>query len=376
MALGGNSRFCSLPFVRRVVAPSGLLRPCCDFSAPHSYSDADFKQLQAALLDNIPHPHCKVCWDKEALGVESLRSEKRYDPLDRIRVLELNLSNLCNLKCRMCGSDSSSAWVDDEVYLREKTSDNPFRAKQIEKLERAFPNKNALLIFLNSLNLQDLEHITFFGGEPYLQPLFVEVLEYLINAKKTNITLRVTTNGTILQEKHLQLLKQFERVDYRLSIEAVGDLYKYIRGGEKYSLEDVEKNLQHIKNTTHFQVSANCALSAYCAFGIASLYLWLDKNLDGAAGKLHWYDVFDPAYLSPKVLPLTVRVRAQEFNRAILKKNAALSDYLEKEIDRLLQMHLPTPPQETAQFLKFTRILDAKRGENFFTLLPEDVDLF
>lgn len=218
-----------------------MLRPCCDFSAPYSYSDEDFKNLQAALLADIPHPHCRICWEKEAVGVESLRSEKTYDNLNRIRVLELNLSNLCNLKCRMCGSDSSSAWIEDEIFLREKIIDDPFRPKQIEKLERAFNNKKALFDFLNSLDLQDLEHITFFGGEPFLQPLFAEVLEYLIRSNRTNISLRVTTNGTIVLDKHLSLLKQFERVDYRLSIEAVGSLYKYIRGGEKFSLADVEK---------------------------------------------------------------------------------------------------------------------------------------
>lgn len=135
-----------------------------------------------------------------------------------------------------------------------------------------------------------------------------------------------------------------------------------------------KKNLHNIKNTTHFQVSANCALSAYSAFGIADLYIWLNENLGGAVGKAHWYDVFDPPYLAPKVLPLAIRLRARDHNVEILQNHGLLSKHLELEVSRLLQIQIPTKREETAQFLKFTRILDERRNENFFSFLPKDID--
>jgi molybdenum cofactor biosynthesis enzyme MoaA len=105
-------------------------------------------------------------------------------------LIELDLSNQCNLECIMCKGDlSSNVRVD-----REKKSPLP----------RIYEDP----LFLTQLE-EFIPHLTearFNGGEPLLSDIYYQVWELIISLKKS-VLLSITTNGTIYSERFERILR-------------------------------------------------------------------------------------------------------------------------------------------------------------------------
>ena len=70
----------------------------------------------------------------------------------------------------------------------------------------------------------------------------------ILAAKKTwdiakNIVLDINTNGTILNERLLNIAKNFKQLKLHISLEGTGQLYQYIRGGDNFTIEQLEQNI-------------------------------------------------------------------------------------------------------------------------------------
>ena len=90
-----------------------------------------------SIRNGVLPPECVQCTLKEASVGHSRRlffrdilnpmlENTNYDyskNFTDIYFLEFNMSNICNLKCRMCNGISSSAWVKDEIKLANLDSD-------------------------------------------------------------------------------------------------------------------------------------------------------------------------------------------------------------------------------------------------------------
>ena len=94
----------------------------------------------------------------------------------------------------------------------------------------------------------------------------------------TDVELFYTTNGTVVNPKILNLLKQFKRVSICFSIEGTGELYSYIRGG-KYTLEDFEKTLAMYSELDNVQIMSNVTLQNYNVFNFTT-YISLHEMED------------------------------------------------------------------------------------------------
>ncbi len=222
-----------------------------------------------------------------------------------------------------------------------------------------------------------MEEIAFLGGEPFLQPQLYSVLNYLIQKGITDVRIKLTSNTTLYNEKILAL-KKFREVLYTLSIEAVGPLYSYIRGGE-FSHAAVETNFRRMRSLGIFKFRSNSALSAYCAFGLADLYLWQKEHLPELPEHYehsNWAPIYWPKYLGPYVLPHRVREQAFEYNVRKLKEFGVYTNIVGRGLERALTMHVPEDPLLTDQFIKFTRRLDQIRGESISAVVPEFRELF
>ena len=139
-----HPKFCVLPWVSLEASPIGTVRPCCladdelvdDAGAKFSLLTADFKSIQNSksmqalreqFLAGKQPQTCRKCWNEERAG----RTSKRMHTLDRMKhmgitsewtnqakplmFLDLKLGNICNLKCRICGSWSSSQIATEEI---------------------------------------------------------------------------------------------------------------------------------------------------------------------------------------------------------------------------------------------------------------------
>ncbi|MBY0383951.1 twitch domain-containing radical SAM protein [bacterium] len=365
--------FCSRPFTSRVVTPSGMIRPCCESRSQFSYVEKDFIQLQTDLLSGVKNKDCKECWEKERLGLDSsLRNKNSLQDLSSVRFLDLNLSNKCNLTCRMCGSDSSDAWSHLEKRLLQNPEIRNFRTPQIAQFVKAFNSDDEFIVFLNSLNLRRIEGIKIAGGEPFMQKNLTLLLQKLLDEKCENVSILIHTNGTVWNENIMNLLTKFSNVYIRLSVEANGDLYKYIRGGSKYSFTDLNEFLLRLKNETRFQIGINAAISAFSVFGLADFFIWVQKNIGTLEDSFHAYPVFVPEYLSPFVLPKLIRQEVYEYNKKILLNSEFGEERMIIKLQRFFFQDESDQGSKFSQFLKFTEELDKIQGTSFMEVLPNE----
>jgi len=154
------STFCVLPFLGMNVLGAGSVRPSC-FIFPTLYQDGRvmsvyeytvqevwnsdaMRSVRRDLIEGRQNTGCTYCYAEEASGLVSLRNsinetwlngymnpdrETHSDLIDRAREndcrlpngpqwIDLDIGNLCNLKCRMCRPGSSSSIASDPVHTR------------------------------------------------------------------------------------------------------------------------------------------------------------------------------------------------------------------------------------------------------------------
>ena len=146
-----HETFCVLPWVSLETSPIGTVRPCClaedeiTDTAGKKYSllttdlneilNSQYMQkLRQQFVDGEQPDTCKKCWNEESSG----RTSKRMHTLNRLEhivtdtewsadakplvFIDFKLGNICNLKCRICGSWSSSTFAVEEVKFEGKDS--------------------------------------------------------------------------------------------------------------------------------------------------------------------------------------------------------------------------------------------------------------
>jgi MoaA/NifB/PqqE/SkfB family radical SAM enzyme len=171
--------------------------------------------------------------------------------VDSIWFLDLKLGNICNLKCRICGSWSSSKWAGEEIdYLKQsgatKEQQRQHTAYQMLK-QGAWPRESQR--FWNSLDelLPKVKYFEFTGGEPFLIQEHVDLLKRAADqGYAENITLHYNTNGTVYPVELETVWAKFKRVEIALSIDNVGKRFEYERYGANW--KEVNENVLRFEN--------------------------------------------------------------------------------------------------------------------------------
>lgn len=204
------------------VTIDGYYKPCCAFGehstafpitnfTPQEYLDSDYiKDIKHTMQDGW-HIGCSSCKVNEQSKSQSVR--QTYNFLCRnatdIELLDLNLNNDCNLSCRMCGSLNSSKWA--------------------ELLHLPLKNNNKFENIVKNLN--NLKHIKYQGGEPFITKEIVHVLDYIAKHK---CEFSFSTNCTVFPEKYLDLLDKAKFLYVTFSIDGIGSTNDYIRHGKSW----------------------------------------------------------------------------------------------------------------------------------------------
>jgi MoaA/NifB/PqqE/SkfB family radical SAM enzyme len=110
--------------------------------------------------------------------------------------MDIALSEYCNLKCQMCRRPSEALFMDPEVCKRGMTE-----AAQV-----------------------GVEFISFSGGEPFVHPQILELLEH---AFSLGVKVQMVSNGTLIREKHLPLLSKLDCLT--LSVDGTEEAHDHIR---------------------------------------------------------------------------------------------------------------------------------------------------
>jgi len=264
-----SDHFCMIPWIHLHGWPDGRAYPCCLGEDKYPVGDLkqqtieqvwngeDMREMRRNMLEDRPCKQCVRCYEQESAGFSSMRnnanknfgqhiaevdqtqSDGTMTPM-KLRYWDVRFSNICNLKCRSCGSIFSSRWYDDDVKLN---NGRPLRPRV------QFAGRHELDIWEQmEPQIPNLEQIYFAGGEPLIMEEHNRILKKLIATGNTNVRLIYNTNLTELKfkkENVLDLWKHFSNVCVAASLDDMGSRAEIIRSGTVWS--EVEQNIRDLK---------------------------------------------------------------------------------------------------------------------------------
>lgn len=394
--LNKSKVFCMFPWLHLNVTPKGDIYPCCsnDYQNPfattktstleQAFNNDKMKQLRLDMLNERKNSICNFCYKHEEAGPFSFRNyskdqfAKHFDevvpttledgtvPEFKMRYFDIRFSNICNFKCRTCGSEFSSQWAAE---MRENFEPNhPI-------VIHADDNRGELLKEV----LKHVEHIDlayFAGGEPLITDEHYVMLEEMIKQNRTDIVLRYNTNASnIKYKKHdiLDLWKHFKRVELSCSIDHYGERAEWIRKGTDWG--KVESNLLVFRELDYVSFQINTVFSLFNFYTIGEFYNYLkSKNL---VRKDDWYHslylAVHPIYYSAKSMPRQLKseaiVKAQNFIDNIREDVPVLANLVTDAVK--FADESDTWSQSRDQFFAHTTSIDKIRNENFWKTFPE-----
>lgn len=269
-----NKTFCPAPFVHFYHKGSKMGKICCmaktkifhKNTANESWSQAKYQQVRHDMLNGKSLPECLACYKEEARGG---RSDRQYylDKYSKLNItydtvvgnlnykkpidLDLRLSNLCNLGCRMCGPHYSSMLEkvaeelkDIDGFDNPQTSNAMLTDEDINWLVRDNP---------------DIRRVKFLGGEPTLMDEVYKILDILVEQQKQP-QIGITTNCTNVNKRFTEYVDYFKHLTINMSIDGTDSTLEYIRYPVKY--ETVKKNIIKLSKLDITDLNVNYCIQA------------------------------------------------------------------------------------------------------------------
>lgn len=396
--------FCAYPYVSLFVSNSGKQLPCCYAQNNHTSEtpapnilkskntqdlwNSDYIRTIRALMAEGKFPAaCSVCEKTEALRGKSHRHrsldqfaeeleslvEDRFYVKSPIRHLDLRLGNKCNLACRMCHPASSNQLIPE--WLMSKEVSERKEAQDVMAMPQWSRSESALELLKS--DIVDPTFIHFAGGEPSIDKRHEKVLEHLVEmGKSKKIILSYNTNLT-QKISALRFVERFRKIKITVSLDGVGALNDYIRAPSNWN--QLNKNLldyvELSESSEKVQVEANVTLSAYNILAIKSIIKYFASLSVQKPIVPVFTIVEDPNWLSFRVLPPELRLRAD------MGLQEALNIYCRLEENELLKERLQVvrdilkaavwDDQLFEKFCEKTEFFDRSRGVSVFDVIPD-----
>lgn len=224
-----STHICHAPFSNMYFNVHGDCAPCwLTFLEPDNYPAKSirdiwfgekYQTLRNHLLKYDLTHKCNVCLKNLQGGNHTSVLARAYDvnPVGNYpSMMELELSNTCNLECVMCIGELSSSIRKNRERL--PAMKNAYDDNFVEQLEEFIPH---------------LKELRFNGGEPFLINAVFKIFE---KVEKLNPKLKIViaTNGTIMNYKVKEWLNKLN-IHINFSLDSLtSDIYETIRVNAKF----------------------------------------------------------------------------------------------------------------------------------------------
>ena len=385
--------FCMFPWLHLNATPRGDIYPCCsnDYSAPlantrdttleEAFNSDYMKQLRLNMLEGKKSDICNFCYSHEKASPHSFRTysmDNFADHFDEVRNMthkdgtvdefkmryfDIRFSNICNFKCRTCGTEFSSQWA-----LEDRKTYNPDGPIIIHVDD----GKGEVLQEI----IDQVEHIDlayFAGGEPLITEEHYVILEEMIRKGRTDTVLRYNTNASTISYKQydiFELWKHFDRIELSCSIDHYGERAEVMRHGTDWGR--VENNLKRFRALDYVEFQLNTVFSIMNYSTIVEFYEYMRTAGLVDYDNDWWHSLYladNPRHYSAKALPKKMKQVAGEKIRSFYQG--------ERCIDRITNSAADFADTEDTweevkeDFFANTFRLDDIRGEDFFRVFPE-----
>jgi MoaA/NifB/PqqE/SkfB family radical SAM enzyme len=388
-----------LPWISVEATPMGTVRPCCLAHDEIVDEQGDKYHLNQTDLETVYHSDymknlrqqfrqgqkpatCSRCWDEEAAGRDSkrihtqVRLKELYpqvdwmnDDPDQLWFVDLKLGNICNLKCRICGSWSSSKWAQEEMAYLPAEVDKKSHIAYTWLRQGAWPRKTETFWDNMRALLPNIKYFEFTGGEPWLIQEHFDLLKYaVLRGHSKHIDIHYNTNATQVPSlEHFKLWREFGRVDIAFSVDNVGERFEYERYGADWKKANAIVDATHTAKQT---VCPNITTQLCFTINIQNVY-YIDELLAWADTK-----PFDSVYFNMLHSPDHMSIQnmtpaAQQLVLDKLKTVFWRNNKYQQEIDGVIRF-IELGAGDTGQkFLRQMKQTDAYRKQCFTDTHPE-----
>ena len=381
-----------LPWISIETSPVGTTRPCClaideiirpdgtkyslkENTLEEIYHSDYMKNLRQQFLDGEKPKTCQRCWDEEDAGRISkrinskIRLKEHYDQIDwtntdpdQLWFLDLKLGNICNLKCRICGSWSSSKWAKEEIdYIPEIDRKEHLAYKFLQ--DGTWPRENN--DFWDNLNtlLPNIKYLEFTGGEPFLIQQHFDFLRTAVKqGYSKNIEIHYNTNGTKFP-KDSEIWREFKHVEIAFSIDNIGERFEYERYGAQWN--EVQENIKKFTSMRGPTLSTQLCWTANTqnVYYLPEMCDWIEQQ---TFDHIFFNMLHDPWYMC--ISRMTANAKRLVIDR--LKNHNFLPEY-KLEALKLIKFIKRGEDSDGWLFRDKMMLTDQYRDQNFLETHPE-----
>jgi MoaA/NifB/PqqE/SkfB family radical SAM enzyme len=376
-------------------SPIGTVRPCCladdelldnageKFNLQTATFDAiqnskGMQNLRRQFLDGKQPQTCRKCWNEERSG----RTSKRMHTLDRLKhllpdqnwtadakslmFLDLKLGNICNLKCRICGSWSSSQFATEELNdLHPDTDKKSTHAYQMLR-QGAWPRENQKFWQEIDTVVDQIRYIEFTGGEPFMIQEHFAMLQGIVDKGIAHqVEIHYNTNGTQYPEQAINIWQHFKTVEIAFSIDDIDARFEYQRTNAVWS--EVEMNIARFKQLrlqyANIRLQVCSTVNIFNVRYIDELAWWIVKQ---DFDFVYWNMMHDAWYFSIATLPNSVKIACVNH-----LKTTNVPVQFQKEFDQICDFMNRGASTDGFMLRMKIRDLDRKRRQNMRDVAPE-----
>lgn len=387
---------CMLPWISVEASPMGTVRPCC--MAHEEITDTTGRKydLNTDTLESAYHSEymqdlrrqfrrgekpatCSRCWQEEAAGRDSKRIHSQVrlkelyqqvdwtnDDPDQLWFLDLKLGNICNLKCRICGSWSSSKWAEEELAYMPGVDKKQHIAYTWLK-QGQWPRKTKTFWDNVQTLLPNIRYMEFTGGEPWLIEEHFDLLEFAVaNGHGNHIDIHYNTNATQPATRLVPLIPRLGRVDIAFSIDNVGARFEYERYGADWNQANKIIDSVHGLQLMYPNVTTQLCftINVQNVYYLDELLTWADTK---PFGSVYFNMMHSPDHMS--IQHMTAQAQDLVINK--LQTTFWTRPSYQREIDSVINFIKAGPGSDGTEFLFKMRRTDEHRDQCFADTHPE-----
>jgi organic radical activating enzyme len=389
-----HDQFCVLPWISLEASPIGTVRPCCladdEVSNQHNekynlltdnlveiQQSSHMQNLRQQFLNGNKPQTCRKCWNEERAG----RTSKRMHTLDRLKhvindetwtadakplmFLDLKLGNICNLKCRICGSWSSSQFAAEELKWTDKNQQKETFAYQMLRAG-AWPRDNQTFWQQIDQHLSDIRYIEFTGGEPFMIQEHFDMLQGIVDRGIAHqVEIHYNTNGTHYPESAPAIWQHFKTVEIAISVDDVGERFEYQRSNAVW--------LEVLSNVNRFkQLRADMPnIRLQCCITVNVFNIRYLRHIANWAAYqqfdfVYWNMLHDAPHWSISTLPAHAKSAI-----SVYLKNCYPPEQFREEFDNIINFMNNGNSTDGQLLCNHIADFDRKRNQNFSDVCPE-----
>lgn len=389
-----HDKFCVLPWVSLEASPIGSVRPCCladdeivdDSGKKFNLLDANLieiqqsqqmQQLRQQFLQKKQPETCRKCWNEEHSG----RTSKRMHTIDRLKhviddqcwtedakplmFLDLKLGNICNLKCRICGSWSSSQYAAEEIKWAPREQQKQTFAYQMLQAGN-WPRQNNNFWQQVDQHINNIRYIEFTGGEPFLIQEHFDMLQGIVDRGiASQVEIHYNTNGTQYPEHAAAIWQHFKTVEIAISVDDVAERFEYQRSNAVWT--EVLQNIARFKKlrSQMSNIQLQCCITVN-VFNVRYLRHVADWAEYQKFDFVYWNMLHDAPQWSIAALPQQVKQQISAY-----LDNCNPPQQFHAEFSRIRDFMNHGISTDGRQLCNAIIDLDHKRNQSFSKTFPE-----